>query len=132
MIFRRVLLALMAAATFAAASAVIVVALAFALYAFVEPYLGRAGAAATVALVTAILIGFAGLIMALAGRRKRPKANPALPGGFLERALAVVREKPIVAASAAIGAGLMASRNPKYLGEAIRAFLDGGSRGRHR
>jgi uncharacterized membrane protein YdfJ with MMPL/SSD domain len=126
-IFRRVLLALMAAATFAAAAAVVVVALAFALYAFVEPYLGRAGAAATVALVVAVLIGLAGMIMALAGRARRSRAASALSGGFLERAIAFVRQKPILAASAAIGAGLMASRNPKYLGEAIRAFLDGGS-----
>jgi hypothetical protein len=127
-IFRRVLLALMAAATFAAAAAVIVVALAFALYAFVEPRLGRAGAAATVAFVVAILIGFAGMVMALAARgRRRSKATATLSGGILERAIAFVRQKPILAASAALGAGLMASRNPKYLGEAIRAFLDGGS-----
>ncbi len=132
MIFRRVLLTLMAAAVFAAASAVIVVALAFALYAFVEPYLGRAGAAGVVALVTAILIGVSGLIMLLAGRGRRPKASANLPGGVLERALAFVKEKPIVAASAAIGAGLMATRNPKYLGQTIRAFLDGGSKGRRK
>jgi hypothetical protein len=124
-IFRRILLALMAAATLAAASAVVVVALAFALYALVEPYLGKPGAAATVALVTAILIAFAGMAMALAGRGGPRRAASTLSGGFLERALAFVREKPIVAASAAIAAGLMASRNPKYLGEAIRAFLEG-------
>jgi hypothetical protein len=124
-IFRRVLLALMAAATFAAASGVIVVALAFALYALAEPHLGRAGGAAIVALVVAVVIGFAGLVMALAGRGRRRKASSTLAGGLLERAVAFVRQKPIVAASAAIGAGLMASRNPKYLGEAMRAFLDG-------
>jgi hypothetical protein len=124
-IFRRVLLALMAAATFSAAAAVIVIALAFALYALAEPHLGRAGAAATVALATAILIALAGMIMALAGRNKRSRALSSLSGGILERAVAFVRQKPIVAASAAIGAGLMAARNPKYLGEALRAFLDG-------
>lgn len=130
MIFRRVLLALMAAATFAAAAGVIVVALAFALYAVAEPSLGRAGAAATVALATAILIALAGLIMALVGRNKRSRALSSLPGGILERAVAFVRQKPIVAASAAIGAGLMAARNPKYLGEALRAFLDGDPKAR--
>lgn len=130
MIFRRVLLALMAAAMFSAAAAVIVVALAFALYALVEPYLGRAGAAATVALVAAILIGFAGMIMAVAGRNKRSRVAASLAGGLLERAIAFVRQKPIVAASAAIGAGLMAARNPKYLGEALRAFFEGDPKAR--
>jgi hypothetical protein len=129
-IFRRVLLALMAAATLAAAAAVIVVALAFALYAVAEPHLGRAGAAATVALATAILIALAGVIMALAGRNKRSRAASLLSGGILERAVAFVRQKPIVAASAAIGAGLMAARNPKYLGEALRAFFDGDAKAR--
>jgi len=123
-IFRRVLLGLMAAATLAAAAGVIVVALAFALYALAEPRLGRAGAAATVALATAVLIGFAGLIMALAGRGRRPRPGAPISGSVLERVLAFISQRPIVAASAAIGAGLMAVRNPKYLGEALRAFLD--------
>lgn len=124
MIVRRVLLALMAAATFSVATGVIVVALAFALYALLEPRLGRAGAAGAVALLTAVLIALAGMIMALAARGKRAKAA-AISGGILERVIAFVRQKPIVAASAAIGAGLMAARNPKYLGEALRGFLDG-------
>src|SRR5579859_463337 len=114
----------MAAATLSAAAAVVVVALAFALYALAEPHLGRAGAAATVALVAAILTGLAGMIVALAARNKRSRAASLLSGGVLERAIAFVRQKPIVAAAAAIGAGLMAARNPKYLGEALRAFLD--------
>jgi hypothetical protein len=127
-IFRRVLLALMAAVTFSVAAGVIVVALAFALYALAEPRLGRAGAAATVALTTGVLIGLAGVTMAVAGRARRPKTSAFGSGGVLERAIAFVRQKPIVAASAAIGAGLMAVRNPKYLGEALRAFLDSESK----
>jgi hypothetical protein len=130
-IVRRVLLALMAAATFSVATGVIVVALAFALYALLEPRLGRAGAAGAVALLTAVLIALAGMIMALAARGKRAKAA-AISGGILERVIAFVRQKPIVAASAAIGAGLMAARNPKYLGEALRGFLDGEPRTKYR
>jgi hypothetical protein len=124
-IFRRILLELVAATMFSAAAGVIVVALAFALYALMEPYLGKAGAAATVALATAILTGLAGMIMAMVGRNKRSRLASSLSGGVLERVIAFVRQKPIVAASAAIGAGLMATRNPKYLGEALRAFLEG-------
>jgi hypothetical protein len=119
----------MAAATFSVAAGVIVVALAFALYALVEPHLGRAGAAAVVALTTAVLIGVAGMIMALAGRSRRMKAS-SLSSGILERGIASVKQKPIVSASAAIAAGLMATRNPKYLGEALRAFFEGDPKAR--
>ncbi len=125
MIFRRILLALMAASAFAAGAAVMVIALAFALYALVEPQLGRAGAAATVAATTAALIGLGGLFLALAGRRKPSKEPLSIAGSLLERALAFVRQKPILTASAAVGAGFMAVRNPKYLGAVLRAFLDG-------
>ncbi len=125
MIFRRILMALIAAAMFAAGSAVAVVALAFALYAFVEPRLGRAGAAATVALATAALMVLGGLALAWAGRKKPLKASPSTSGGLLERGLEFLQQKPIVAATAAVGVGIMAIRNPKYLGSVLRAFLDG-------
>lgn len=122
MIFRRLLLALMAAAVFSAGAAVAMFALAFALYALVEPRLGRAGAAATVALATALLMGLAGALLARSARRMRKKAA-SIPGGLIERALSFVQRKPILAASAAVGAGFMAVRNPKYLGEVLRAFF---------
>ena len=125
MIFRRILMALVMAAMFAAGSAVAVVALAFALYAFVEPRLGRVGAAATVAFATAALLMFGGLALAWAGLRNPPKASPSTSGGLLERGLEFLQQKPIVAATAAVGVGIMAIRNPKYLGSVLRAFLDG-------
>ncbi len=124
MIFRRVLMALTAAAVFAAAAGVVVVALAFALYALAEPRLGRAGAAGAVALVVALLMGLLGLVLAIGGRRSAPKTPAQVAGNLLERALTLVQEKPVMAAVAAAGAGLMAIRNPKYLGEALKAFLD--------
>ena len=46
MIFRRLLMAFVAIAAIATSASVVVVALAFALYALVEPYVGRAGASA--------------------------------------------------------------------------------------
>ena len=124
MIFRRVLLALIAASAFAAAAGVLVVALAFALYALVEPKFGAAGAAATVAGTTAGLMALGGLLIALAARPRKRVAPPA-PEGVLERALAFIRQKPVLAGTAAVGAGLLAVRNPKYLGEVLRSFLDG-------
>jgi len=115
-------MALMAAAVFSAAAAVAVFALAFTLYALVEPTLGRAGAAGTVAGVTALLIALGGVLLILSGRKPPPKP-PVLTGNLLERALAFVRQRPVLAASAAIGAGFMAVRDPKYLGEVLRTFL---------
>jgi hypothetical protein len=129
-IFRRVLLALMAAAMFAAAAGVVVVAAAFALYALAEPYAGRAGAAATVALVVAALAVFGGMAMALMSRGGRPRRAITPSSGLLEHAMVFVKDRPIVTASAAIAAGLLATRNPRYLGEAVRAFLEGESRWR--
>src|SRR5665213_1285019 len=96
---RRLFLTLAAAAAFATSASICVVALAFALYALVEPYVGRAGGAAIVA--------------------------GAAVGGVAERVLRFVREKPVVAISAALGAGFLAVRNPRYLGAAVRAFFEG-------
>jgi hypothetical protein len=123
-IFRTVLLALIAASAFAAGAGVAVVALAFALYALVEPRLGAAGAAATVAGVTAGLMALGGVLMMVAARPRR-RREPVAPEGALERALGFIRQKPILAGAAAVGAGLLAVRNPKYLGEVLRSFLEG-------
>jgi len=121
LIFRRILFALMAIAAFSAAAAVLIIALAFALYALAEPRFGRAGAAASVAGAAALFMGLGGLIMALLGRR-RPKIET--PAGLAERAFDFLQQKPVLAALGAIGAGLMTIRNPKYLGEAVRAFFE--------
>ncbi|MEO8811852.1 MAG: hypothetical protein ABI376_02930 [Caulobacteraceae bacterium] len=125
MILRRLMMALAAAAAFAASAAVLVVALAFALYAWIEPWLGRAGAAAIVALVAALLIAATALFMVMATRRKHPAPVEAMAGNVAERVFAFVRQKPVMAISAALGAGFLAVRNPRYLGSAVRAFLEG-------
>jgi hypothetical protein len=122
---RRLLLGLVATATLAASASVLVVALAFALYALVQPTVGPAGAAAVVAGAAALLMGVLGLAISLIARRKRAKPKPGAMGGVVERIFELVREKPLMAASAALGAGFMAVRNPTYLGSAIRAFLEG-------
>ncbi len=108
----------------AASAGVFVFALAFSLYALVEPEIGAAGAAATVAGTTAALIAAGAGITFIVGRPKR--SDPAPPaGGVVERGLRFMREKPLVAISAAVGAGFLAVRNPKYLGAAIRSFVEG-------
>jgi hypothetical protein len=120
---RRLFLALAAAAAFAASAAVFVVALAFALYALAQPFVGRAGAAAIVAGVAALIIGLSALFMGFASKGKRSKAAP--PSKAMDRVIRFVREKPVVAISAALGAGFLAVRNPLYLGAALRAFFEG-------
>jgi hypothetical protein len=125
---RRALLGLVAAAALATSASVLVVALAFALYAVCEPLIGRAGAASAVAGAAALLIGLLGLMIGMAARAKsarRSKLAANTVGGLIERVIDFAREKPLVAVSAAIGAGFMAVRNPTYLGSAIRAFLEG-------
>jgi hypothetical protein len=132
---RRLLLALVAAAALATSASVLVVALAFTLYAFVEPFVGRSGAAATVAGAAAVLIGLMGMMIAMMARPKRSKralSGSKTVGGGIDRIIGMVREKPLMTVSAAIGAGFMAVRNPGYLGAAIRAFLDGRPASRRR
>jgi len=122
---RRVTFALLAAAVLSASAAVCVVALAFALYALVLPSVGPAGASAIVAGVAALLIALAALGLFLAARPRRRRIEPAAASGATARVIDFLREKPWVAISAAIGAGLLAVRNPGYLGAAVRSFLEG-------
>jgi hypothetical protein len=123
---RRLFLGLAAAAAFSAAAAVFVFALAFALYAFAEPHTGRAGAAAVVAGVTALLMALTGLLIGSAAQPKKRDTPAAAGGSLLDRAFRFVRDNPVVAVSAALGAGFMAVRNPTYLGSVMRAFMDNG------
>ncbi len=124
MILRRVILALAGAAVLAASAAVCVVALAFALYALVQPTLGAAGAAGVVAGATALLVAItaAALLIASRGQRKPP---PITSRKALDKGLDFVRDQPVLAIIGVIGAGLLAVRNPEYLGSAVRAFFDG-------
>jgi hypothetical protein len=122
-ILRRILFFLASATALAVSAGVVVVALAFALYALVKPYAGPAGASAVVAAAAAILIGLIGFVLgALATpRRRRGK----LPESVIDRVVEFVRDKPVTSIAAAIAAGLMAVRNPRYLGEVIRSFVEG-------
>ncbi len=125
MILRRVILALAGAAVLAASAAVCVVALAVALYAWVEPTLGRAGAAGVVAGATAFLVAIAAAALLIASRGKRRKVALVPNRTALDRSLNFVRDQPVLAIIGAVGAGLLAVRNPEYLGSAVRAFFEG-------
>jgi hypothetical protein len=119
----RILFYLASTTALAVSAGVIVVALAFALYALVKPFWGPAGASAVVAGAAALLIGILGLV--LAGASAPPKRKPKEPQTLAERITDFIREKPVVAIVGAMAAGLMAVRNPRYLGEILRAFTEG-------
>jgi hypothetical protein len=122
-IFRRLLLLLASLTALAVSAGVFVIALAYALFALVKPYVGPAGAAGVVAVAAALFIGLIGLVLANLG--KAPKRKPGGPESIVDRVADFVRSKPVTAIVGAVAAGLLAVRNPKYLGSVIRAFMEG-------
>jgi hypothetical protein len=115
----KVFLAFAAAAAVAAASGVLVVALAFTLFAAVRDVAGPAWGSASVAGAAALLLVIAAAVLALkAGVKKKKQAT--VP----EKLAAFVRERPVVAGAAALAAGLFAARNPKMLMAVLLAFLE--------
>ena len=130
MILRRILFFLASATALAVSAGVIVVALAFALYALAKPYVGASGGAAIVAAAAAVLIGGLGLAIGAAARPRRRRGGRREPETPLDRMVDFIRDKPVTSIAAAIAAGLMAVRNPGYLGAAIRSFIEGRERPR--
>jgi len=122
-IVRRLLFMLAGASALAVSAGVIVVALAYALFALVKPYVGPAGGAAVVAGSAALLIGLIGLMLSMAARP--PRRKPSEDGNIVERLMDFVKDKPITAIGGAIAAGVLAVRNPGYLGSVIRSFVEG-------
>ena len=124
MIFEKTLTTLAAAAAIAAAAAVSVVAAAFALYAVLDPRLGAAGAAAVVAAVAALIVGLAGL---LAVRKSEVRAGPPpAPDAFAfaEKAIDMIKERPILTVGAGLAAGIIAFRNPALAAIVAKALVD--------
>ena len=124
LVLGRIAVGLAAAAVLATSAAIFVIALAFALFALVRPYVGPAGAAAIVAGASALLVLLGALALALSARVKAAKLaqrgkDPAA------RIMNLLREKPVTAIAAAIGAGILAIRNPKYLGAVLHSFING-------
>jgi hypothetical protein len=123
-IFGKTLTTLAAAAAIAAAAAVSVVSAAFALYAVLAPHLGPAGSAAVVAAVAAAIVGVAGLIAAFKVEEKaQPLAGPD-PLFFAEKAIEMVKERPILTVGAGLAAGVIAFRNPALVAIVAKALLD--------
>lgn len=124
MILRRAIFIACGVAALAAAAAVCVVALAFALYAALLPAWGPALASAGVAGACVLLILMGALVAFVA-------ANPPRLGrktgseDLIAKAFALAREKPIVAAAAILVAGAVILKNPKITAAMVGAFMAG-------
>jgi hypothetical protein len=115
-----------------AAGGVVVVALAYALFALLRDQITPAGASAVVAAAFAVLILIGALVMAAkakGGKRRKPDGHrgpaPEVQAGsahFVGRIAEVARQRPIVAAGAAVAAGLLAWKNPRLVSAVMRAF----------
>lgn len=124
---RRLVIGLCAAFAAATAAGVMVIALAFALYAWLEPRFGAPLAGCGVALAAFVPIAMAAIIM---GRLARAKTRPVKTGAVIDSLVDLVRDQPLEMIASAVAAGFMAVRNPGYVGEMLRGFMEAGRKGR--
>jgi hypothetical protein len=124
---QRLVIGLCAAFAAATAASVLVIALAFALYAFLEVRFGAPLAGCGVALAAFLPIALAAVIM---GRLARSKPRRMKTGEVIDSLIDLVREQPLEAIASALAAGFMAVRNPGYIGELLRGFFEAGRKGR--
>ena len=114
------MLLLAAAAAVMAAAGVLIVALAYTLYAVMRDAAGFSpeASSAVVALAAALVVTIPALVLAIrAGARKR---EPTL----MERLKTFVTERPVSAAAAAAAAGLFAVKSPKTLIALLLAMVE--------
>jgi hypothetical protein len=125
-ILRKVIFALVGAAMIAASAAVMVVAGAMALYGLLKPYLGGAGAAATIVLAAALLLLAVGMLLerGLLKPGRKGRHGPEDEQDLLQKLIGMAQEKPMIAAGALIGAIFLAIRNPALTAVVVKAFLD--------
>ncbi len=126
MILRRLILLSAILSALIVSLGVMVVAAIYALYALLVPQVGAANAAALMFGAVALLLGAASLGLWIVSRGPRRKPSPApvktRTESVIDRLAEIVRERPVVVIVAAVGAGILAVRNPRYLGLALRAF----------
>jgi hypothetical protein len=122
LIFRRVALALAAAACLAAAAAMAVVALGYALFALLRDPLGPSGAAACVVVVAALIAAIAGFVLmqsAKVGRaphKRRGGGGAGAPANLTDSMADLVRDRPAPAAALAAAVGFVLTRSPGLAG----------------
>jgi uncharacterized membrane protein YidH (DUF202 family) len=132
LIVERTLLALATAAAVIAAVGVAVVSAFFALYALVVPHVGPPGAAAIVAAAAAVLAAVIAMIAAsrMDGDKRRPhQAAEEIPSGHADPGMVgvimgLVKERPLMAAGAAVAVGVYALKNPALISAVVKAFIE--------
>ena len=124
---RKLLMLFAAAGAALAAAGVLVVALAFALYALMRDSANLSAAASAAVVAGAVAVIFLVAFLALLIKAKsKPKEAP-----IVDRLKTIVRERPIMAAGAALAAGVFAVKNPKAVVPLILAFLEPKKSRRH-
>ena len=104
----------------ATGAAVLVVAVSFALYQVFKVYLhlDAAGAAGALTGILALALLIGGLIFARMGRGPPKKEESPI-----DRAIEALKERPIVAAAAAVAATVIAIRNPAVVATVMASLL---------
>ena len=100
------------------------VAFVYAIYSLLAPWLGRAGATGAMFLAHRPCHGDGAAVLFGMLRKTAPPPKPetAPLDSLVDRLSGAVRERPIAALSAAVGVGVLAIRNPRYLGAALRSM----------
>jgi hypothetical protein len=124
----RVLSAGAAVGAMTAGAGVVVVALSFTIYAALRDFAhwSPAACSAVVVAVYGLLLVLGAVMLAGKAKGKKPKPKASrrdLDGeSFVTRIAEVGRQRPVVAAGAAIAAGLLAWKNPRLVATVLRAF----------
>lgn len=121
---KRILNLAAAIAAVAAAVAVCVVAAAYAVYAVADTWLTRAGAAAVVAGVFALVAVVAAWLATRKVTPRTPK-GVATPDAPLDRAIALAKERPLLALGAGAVVAFVLARNPAVITAVVSAFMAG-------
>ncbi len=123
-IVNRVIAAVIAVAAMAAAAGVVVVAAAFAIYSLLRDRFGPAGAAAIIAGGFAIALALGALVMfskTKPAKGSKRASSAERPAAMTDKIIALLTERPIIAAAAAAAAGLLAWRNPTLVATILKA-----------
>jgi hypothetical protein len=120
LILKKALVYVAAVAAMAAAAGVCVVAAAYAIYAGLREYLNPAAASAVIALGAAIV---AVILAFVTFRKAQPRPLRRDEENLTTRLFDLAREKPVIAAGAAVAAALVLVRNPGVVGAAVSAAM---------
>lgn len=125
---QKTLTAIVGLVALATATVVAILAVAFALFAELEPVVTSAGAAAIVAGVFALTVAVVALVVAGGGKRHHHSEEDHFSGsgdfGLVERLFDMARQRPLLSVGAAIAAGIIAIRNPALVATIAAAFID--------